>query len=100
MTEQQTSHNPEVAGSNPAPATAKGARKGAFRFLRVLHGPSQLAPPEDLAGCVEARRAHDASAGVGGGAAQVEALDRRPVPRVAGDGAEREELARGHRALE
>src|SRR5437764_10028997 len=28
-------HNPEVAGSNPAPATAKGARKGAFRLSAV-----------------------------------------------------------------
>ena len=28
----EAAHNPEVAGSNPAPATGKGARKGAFRF--------------------------------------------------------------------
>jgi mannose-6-phosphate isomerase-like protein (cupin superfamily) len=27
-------HNPEVAGSNPAPATAKGPGNGAFRFSR------------------------------------------------------------------
>ena len=33
---QQTSHNPEVAGSNPAPATAKGAGDGAFRFGEAL----------------------------------------------------------------
>ena len=29
----EAAHNPEVAGSNPAPATAEGARKGAFRFM-------------------------------------------------------------------
>src|SRR6266496_1125404 len=34
------SHNPEVAGSNPAPATAKGAGNGAFRFAREPHAPS------------------------------------------------------------
>src|SRR4029434_3284060 len=28
----EAAHNPEVAGSNPAPATAKGAGDGAFRF--------------------------------------------------------------------
>src|SRR4029450_5863683 len=28
----EAAHNPEVAGSNPAPATAKGAGNGAFRF--------------------------------------------------------------------
>ena len=33
LTEQQTSHNPAVAGSNPAPATAKGAGNGAFASL-------------------------------------------------------------------
>jgi hypothetical protein len=26
----EAAHNPEVAGSNPAPATAKGAGNGAF----------------------------------------------------------------------
>ena len=30
-------HNPEVAGSNPAPATAKGPGNGAFRFYRSLN---------------------------------------------------------------
>jgi hypothetical protein len=29
----EAAHNPEVAGSNPAPATAKGAGNGAFRLL-------------------------------------------------------------------
>src|SRR5262245_14205171 len=29
----EAAHNPEVAGSNPAPATAKGAGNGAFRSL-------------------------------------------------------------------
>src|SRR6476659_6395922 len=28
-------HNPEVAGSNPAPATAKGAGNGAFSFAAI-----------------------------------------------------------------
>ena len=37
---------------------------------------------------------------MGGGAAEVEAGDRRPVARVAGNGTEREELAGSHRALE
>jgi hypothetical protein len=30
-------HNPEVAGSNPAPATAEGPGNGAFRFCRSLN---------------------------------------------------------------
>jgi hypothetical protein len=29
----EAAHNPEVAGSNPAPATAKGAGDGAFCYL-------------------------------------------------------------------
>jgi hypothetical protein len=29
----EAAHNPEVAGSNPAPATAKGAGNGAFRMI-------------------------------------------------------------------
>jgi hypothetical protein len=33
MTWQQPSHNPEVAGSNPAPAIAKGA--GKVRYARL-----------------------------------------------------------------
>jgi hypothetical protein len=33
MTWQQTSHNPEVAGSNPAPATGKAPETGLFYFL-------------------------------------------------------------------
>ena len=49
---------------------------------------------------VPARRAHDAAAGVGGRAAQVEALDGRAVVGVADDGAEQEELVQRHRALE
>src|SRR5262245_58692340 len=32
----EAAHNPDVAGSNPAPATAKGAGNGAFRLAR--HG--------------------------------------------------------------
>src|SRR6478672_2958805 len=49
-------HNPEVAGSNPAPATANGARKGAFRFsehgcgrLRVQRSSRRSGP--DAEGC-------------------------------------------------
>src|SRR5205823_8988354 len=30
-------HNPEVAGSNPAPATSEGPGNGAFRFGRGLN---------------------------------------------------------------
>src|SRR5438067_9384901 len=37
-------HNPEVAGSNPAPATAKGAGNGAFGFLRRALRPETFAP--------------------------------------------------------
>ncbi len=33
MTSIGWSHNPEVAGSNPAPATQKGPQTRAFRFL-------------------------------------------------------------------
>ena len=33
----EAAHNPEVVRSNPAPATAKGARKGAFRFYPHDH---------------------------------------------------------------
>jgi len=32
------SHNPEVAGSNPAPAIAKGAGNGAFPFRHIRLG--------------------------------------------------------------
>jgi len=35
LTWQRSSHNPEVAGSNPAPATSKGPGNGAFRLLVV-----------------------------------------------------------------
>src|SRR5829696_471951 len=31
----EAAHNPEVAGSNPAPATSKGPGNGAFRLLVV-----------------------------------------------------------------
>ncbi len=49
---------------------------------------------------IQTRRPHDAAAGMGGGAAEVEAAHRRAIAGVPGDGAEREELARDHRALE
>ena len=49
----EAADNPEVAGSNPAPATAKGAGNGAFRFPRfVICGPdvlAELAAPARLA---------------------------------------------------
>src|SRR5712692_11432 len=61
---------------------------------------AEAAGAEDLAGGVPAGDAHDASARMGGGAAEVQALDGSAVPRVAGDGPEREELGRSHRALE
>jgi hypothetical protein len=32
----EAAHNPEVAGSNPAPATEKGPGNGAFRVLHVV----------------------------------------------------------------
>jgi hypothetical protein len=38
MTCQQTSHNPEVAGSNPAPATRKALENRAFSFLERAFG--------------------------------------------------------------
>jgi hypothetical protein len=45
----EAAHNPEVAGSNPAPATAKGARKGAFLRLRGRYGaPSGRLVPSAL----------------------------------------------------
>jgi len=31
-------HNPEVAGSNPAPATSKGPGNGAFLFVVTAKG--------------------------------------------------------------
>src|SRR5438046_7883748 len=49
MTWQRTSHNPEVAGSNPAPATGKALETGPFccglgtggeSFAQLLAGPS------------------------------------------------------------
>src|SRR5205814_2163782 len=66
----------------------------------VPDGSAQPSPAQDLACGVEAGGAHDAAAWVGGRASQVEAVDRRPVARIAGHGTEREKLARGHRALE
>jgi len=39
----EAAHNPEVAGSNPAPATEKGARKGAFRLSPNIEKPGLTA---------------------------------------------------------
>jgi len=36
-------HNPEVAGSNPAPATGKGPGNGAFPLIDTLSGDRALA---------------------------------------------------------
>src|SRR5262249_15184623 len=71
-----------------------------LRALSVLGG--ELLPPiaKDLAGGVVAAGAHDAAAGVGGGAAEVEAAHGGAVVGVAGDGTEEEELRRRHRSLE
>src|SRR5437588_1373001 len=41
LTWQQTTHNPEVAGSNPAPATQKGPGNGAFRYDGIAGGWSE-----------------------------------------------------------
>jgi hypothetical protein len=38
----EAAHNPEVAGSNPAPATTKGAGNGAFRLLSEQCGCHNL----------------------------------------------------------
>ncbi len=38
----EAAHNPEVAGSNPAPATAKGAGNGAFRVSKCRRRPGLL----------------------------------------------------------
>src|SRR5437764_9273245 len=38
----EAAHNPEVAGSNPAPATAEGAGDGAFRFVRCVSGSPRV----------------------------------------------------------
>ena len=54
---------------------------------------------EDFFSRVFAAGAEDAAAGVAGGAAQVQAADRRAVVGPAGDGAEAEELMGVHRAL-
>jgi hypothetical protein len=44
----EAAHNPEVAGSNPAPATAEGPGNGAFLFMSLglaSVGERVLAPP-------------------------------------------------------
>jgi hypothetical protein len=49
MVWQRMAHNPEVAGSNPAPATGKGPGNGAFLFfVRVIRGETfaQLLPSQ------------------------------------------------------
>ncbi len=49
-------HNPEVAGSNPAPATAEGPGNGAFRFDRGLNALETFAQTfalVDRGGCVD-----------------------------------------------
>jgi hypothetical protein len=49
LTQKATSHNPEVAGSNPAPATEKGPQTRAF--CNSLHlGVAKVLPNFCLAG--------------------------------------------------
>ena len=57
-----------------------------------LCGESNVA--QDFFGRVFAAGAEDAAAGVAGGAAQVQAADRRAMVGPAGDGAEAEQLMR------
>src|SRR5215472_2823867 len=68
--------------------------------ILVGTAPGSGRVPEDLPRGVVAARAHDAAAGMSGGAAQVEAADGRAVVGVAGEGAPEEELIRRHRSLE
>ena len=63
-----------------------------LRALCALRGELNIA--EDFFGRVFAAGAEHAAAGVAGGAAQVQAADRRAMVGPAGDGAEAEELMR------
>jgi hypothetical protein len=47
----EAAHNPEVAGSSPAPATAKGAGNGAFRFPPVEPLTAGSVVPMSMGGC-------------------------------------------------
>src|ERR1035441_4299466 len=55
---------------------------------------------QHLAGGVVTRRAHNSTAGVRAGAAQIQPLRRRAVARVAGHRAHDEHLIQGHLAVE
>src|SRR5215472_16531711 len=68
--------------------------------ILVGTAPGSGRVPEDLPRGVVAARAHDAAAGMSGGAAQVEAADGRAVVGVAGKGTPEEELVQRHRSLE
>src|SRR5688572_5146999 len=70
---------------------AEAAARALQRALRVA---------DDLAGAVATVGAADAAARMGAGAAQVEAVDRRPVVGVAAHRAQREELVEGHVAVQ
>src|SRR5215204_4503212 len=80
--------------------TPKTIRPAAQLASSRLHRCAQATLAQDLAGGIEPRRAHHPAAGMGCGAAQIEARNRRPVARVARHRTEREELAGSHRALE
>src|SRR5437763_14636716 len=80
----EAARNSEVAGSNLRPATAKGAGNTplpghAGLCAAVPAACAQATLTQDLACGIEAGRAHHAASGVGGGAAQVQAAERRPV---------------------
>ena len=58
MTWQRTAHNPEVAGSNPAPATQKGpGNRAFFRFLNGIAGGDFwfILPSESWLGTIDPR---------------------------------------------
>src|SRR6266545_4074512 len=52
---QQTSHNPEVAGSNPAPATGKAPETGPF-LCKPFRNPLDLRRDPSHHGRIEMRR--------------------------------------------
>jgi hypothetical protein len=51
LTQIRTSHNPEVAGSNPAPATEKSPGNGAFRLLILIPAASSCPTLARMRGC-------------------------------------------------
>src|SRR4029078_4018955 len=80
----------------PAPTTAIRLPS----LMPLASGLPALPVREELLGRVLAVRAHDAAPRMGGGAAHVEAADRRLVLRPAGNGTQEKELLEGELALE